>query len=107
MRKTGKIISFTPYEAVLNAEGQAVMGRDGLAVMKRTVVVDCSYTNEDGYDIRDAYVCDMYKEVKDEDLQRWKDSSEKVAFYITCDINKSDDGRYFQKVKLTNIRALQ
>lgn len=41
MRKTGKVIDFTPYEAVKDKEGNDVISKaDGL-MMKRTVVVDC------------------------------------------------------------------
>lgn len=42
MRKTGKVIDFTPYEAVKDKEGNDVISKaDGLMMMKRTVVVDC------------------------------------------------------------------
>ncbi|MDO4196992.1 MAG: hypothetical protein Q4D33_12710 [Prevotellaceae bacterium] len=107
MRKTGKVIDFTPYEAVKDKEGNEVISKaDGQRVMKRTVVVDCSHENEDGEEVREAFVCDMYRDYADEQLEQLRQSGKKVAFYIFMDYYRSADGKYFQKVNLRNIRSL-
>jgi len=104
MRKVGKIIDFTPYEEVKNKDGATVIGKnDGLAVMKRTVVVDCSRISEDGDEIREAFVCDMYNDITDERLEQLRQSGQRMAFYIFMDYYKSADGRYFQRVTLRKI----
>ena len=106
MRKTGKIIDYSPYEAVTNKDGQVVMGQDGLALMKRTVVIDCSYESEDGHSIRDIHVCDTFKDIPDEQLAQWRASGETVAAYIFGDGRQSADGRWFAGEKVTNIKGL-
>lgn len=107
MRKTGKIIDFTPYDVIMGKDGNLLTGKtDGLPLMKRTVVVDCSFISEQGSDIREGYVCDMYTDMLDEKLATLRDTGQKVVLYINMDYTKSEDGRYFQKVTLKRISEM-
>ena len=107
MRKTGKVIDFTPYEAVKHKEGNDVFSKnDGQRVMKRTVVVDCSYVSEQGDEIREAYVCDMYREEDDSRLEQLRQTGKKMAFYIFADYYQAENGRYYQKMTLRKINEL-
>ena len=107
MRKTGKVLDYTPYEEVKDKDGNVIMSKvDGKAMMKRSVVVDCSYTTENGEEVKDCYVCDMYREEDDDRLERLRTSGTKMAFYISFDYGRFADGRYFQKVTLRRINEL-
>ena len=88
-------------------DGQPVIGPEtGLAVMKRQVEFDASYVSEQGEDVRQVFLCDMFKEIKDEELRQWQESQERVAAYIGFDVKTTEDGRKFQSVRLTNIRKM-
>lgn len=107
MRKTGKVLDYTPYEEVKDKDGNAVVSKmDGLPVMKRSVVVDCNRTTDEGDEITERFVCDMYREEDDDRLEKLRTSGTKMAFYINFDYGRYADGRYFQKVTLRKISEL-
>jgi len=106
MRKIGKIVDYSQYEEVKDKNGETLVSKqNGLAVKKRQVVVDCSRINDDGDEIREGYVCDMFNEVDDSYLEALRTSSTKVAFYIKVDFSKVGDN-YYQRITLKKIREI-
>jgi len=105
MRKVGKIISFTPFEEVKDKDGNAITSKkDGLVVMKRQVVVDCSYVTEYGDEVREGYVCDMYNDVGDDYLEKLKTSGVKVSCYISANYAQGTDN-FYQRITLNKINS--
>ncbi len=78
---------------------------DGREWKRRDLVIDAGYTNERGEEVEQSFAGSTFKEVSDEQLEKWAQEKKQLAVYITFRAREFD-GRYYQDVSITNIREV-